>query len=521
VVETLEAASVSVLMHGGVPTGDNMRHWLVELANNNSETGNPGARRDERGRGGGFGTRSPTSESSPTSDSDDGAAALQSEASASGGGGGGGKKKGSPKSVAAIGRLVGACGGGGAGHADKAIGGGQKNASKEEDLLVTAHRTRRAFLAWHDVAATGPIGRHAADVVHRMHYENDNEIVAATPRSQTNTRVHATPFTTQTRTREVPFPLADRTNAPAPKTVSKTVSTKKPSPPRRFFNLIASPFAKRREFRNDSPQHDWGSSGSDVDTEGVSAGGGAASRGGRQVSNSSMGNQSTNDLSSSSDLWMSAGAALSTPGSVTSFGVTSRAPAPGAFELAAAETSRNAGGATPTVYFPSSPSHSAGAYSDASPEVESKHGRGGRAGAGNNAVATPEHTRLSRIADEFVWEDTKSPGPMGPVFRKGSKSPRNTEYELSPTSPLVGTRYGEQSRSPSSSETSGDEYKSFETKKMSRTSPPGSRGNKNAAAASVGAPSGFVTAARAAFEREAAARSYDAPTPTRGSRVRR
>jgi hypothetical protein len=37
----------------------------------------------------------------------------------------------------------------------------------------------------------------------------------------------------------------------------------------------------------------------------------------------------------------------------------------------------------------------------------------------------------------------------------------------------------------------------------------------------VGAPAGFVTAARAAFEREAAAAAFDAPTPARGSRVRR
>jgi hypothetical protein len=132
---------------------------------------------------------------------------------------------------------------------------------------------------------------------------------------------------------------------------------------------------------------------------------------------------------------------------------------------------------------------------------------------------------LDRVADAFVLDDAKSPGPMGPVLRsdksksKSKSKTGSTVYTLSPTSPLVGPRRGDSTSSEGSpsEESEGSEF--IDSRK--RSSPPGSRANKHAAAAAVGAPAGFVTAARAAFEREAAANTFDSPNPARGSRVRR
>jgi hypothetical protein len=112
---------------------------------------------------------------------------------------------------------------------------------------------------------------------------------------------------------------------------------------------------------------------------------------------------------------------------------------------------------------------------------------------------------------------------MGPVLRsdkiksKSKSKSGSTVYTLSPTSPLVGPRRGDSTSSEGSLSEEGSEF--MDSRK--RSSPPGSRANKHAAAAAVGAPAGFVTAARAAFEREAAANTFDSPNPARGSRVRR
>jgi hypothetical protein len=135
------------------------------------------------------------------------------------------------------------------------------------------------------------------------------------------------------------------------------------------------------------------------------------------------------------------------------------------------------------------------------------------------------------VADAFVLDDAKSPGPMGPVLREPKTNARavsksnSTVYTLSPTSPLVGTRRGDSSdslsASPSSASEASDGPLTSSGVSRKRSSPPGSRANKHAAAAAVGAPAGFVTAARAAFEREAAANTFDSPNPARGSRVRR
>lgn len=493
VVEELEAASVSVLMHGKVPNGETMRNWLVELAEGRGMGRE--AWRDEHGAF--FGKEIDSPQTNGSYD-DDPWRAVESAA--------GGKS--SPKSEAAAGRLVNAFAGWSGRDADDTIA---HDTQRDEDLLVMTHKKNRAFRAWRDIAATGPISKHTLATVHKMQDEEDEV-------------VHSTPITT--RERHQVKALADRTNL----TVGQNTSEKKPSPPRRIFNLIATPFRKDKR-SGGSPHGDWGTSESDADSYGVSGGVSGVSSG---VSSYAQRRQRSvtpeSPSSSSSDIWMSAGAGLSTPGSVTSRGVTSNAPGTKGFESAKSRMTGNTFGrasATPTVYFPHSPA-SEDSFSEVTPGV-SGAARGASTDSTlsveslslgkSSASSTPTIERLNAMADEFVLEDTKSPGPMKALglFRRHQPKSNSTNYELSPTSPLVGVRHAQVSRSPSSSEMSDDS----ELEHRKRSSSPGSRAHKNAAAASLGAPTGFVTAARAAFEREAQARSYDAPTPTRGSRVRR
>jgi len=516
VVEELEAASVSVLMHGKVPTGASMRRWLGEL-----KAGRGMGReawRDEHGAfyGPGAAGENVTSpqeslgsqtEGSPGSGSYGGWDAVAAAAAAAGAPAAAAPSyaKATPRSRAATSRLAGAFAGwtGRAADDDAFLSVSDDAGSAEAAKATNATHAVGAFRAWREVSSTGPIRKATLDTVHRM-------------RADANAEENANAMTTR---RAAPFDvgaLADRTNVDTRDSSGK----KKPSPPRRFFNLVASPFARRR--RGDSPHSDWGSSGSDFESEGVSTGAAA-----RRTEAGSASRGRSSPSSDSSDVWMSAGAAMSTPGSVASGAVASRPPASPRLESARSRGARAS--ATPTVYFPASPSSEdsfsaatarAGAPAPASPATP------GSLSSEVSEDASPG--ALDRVADAFVLDDAKSPGPMGPVLRESKTNARavsktnSTVYTLSPTSPLVGTRRGDSSDSLSDSPSSASEASDGPLPlSRKRSSPPGSRANKHAAAAAVGAPAGFVTAARAAFEREAAAAAFDAPTPARGSRVRR
>ena len=519
VVEELEAASVSVLMHGKVPTGASMRRWLGEL-----KAGRGMGReawRDEHGAFYGPGaagenvTSPQESLGSQTEGSDSGSYGGWDAVAAAAGAPAApapSYAKATPRSRAATSRLAGAFAGWtGRAADDDAFLSVSDDAGSAEAAAARATNAVGAFRAWREVSSTGPIRKATLDTVHRMRADaNAEENANATTR-------RAAPFDVGA--------LADRTNVDTHDRVRNRDSSgkKKPSPPRRFFNLVASPFARRR--RGDSPHSDWGSSGSDFESEGVSTGAAA-----RRTEAGSASRGRSSPSSDSSDVWMSAGAAMSTPGSVASGAVASRPPASPRFESARSRGARAS--ATPTVYFPASPSSEesfsaatarAGAPAPASPATP------GSLSSEVSEDASPG--ALDRVADAFVLDDAKSPGPMGPVLREPKTNARavsktnSTVYTLSPTSPLVGTRRGDSSdslsASPSSASEASDGPLTLSGVSRKRSSPPGSRANKHAAAAAVGAPAGFVTAARAAFEREAAAAAFDAPTPARGSRVRR
>ena len=518
VVEELEAASVSVLMHGKVPTGASMRRWLGEL-----KAGRGMGREAWRDEHGAFYGPGAAGEHVTNPEESLGSQGSQTEGSGSGSYGGWDAvaaaagapaaaapsyAKATPRSRAATSRLAGAFAGwtGRAADDDAFLSVSDDAGSAEAAKATNATHAVGAFRAWREVSSTGPIRKATLDTVHRM-------------RADANAEENANAMTTR---RAAPFDvgtLADRTNVDTRDSSGK----KKPSPPRRFFNLVASPFARRR--RGDSPHSDWGSSGSDFESEGVSTGAAA-----RRTEAGSASRGRSSPSSDSSDVWMSAGAAMSTPGSVASGAVASRPPASPRLESARSQGARAS--ATPTVYFPASPSSEdsfsaatarAGAPAPASPATP------GSLSSEVSEDASPG--ALDRVADAFVLDDAKSPGPMGPVLREPKTNARavsktnSTVYTLSPTSPLVGTRRGDSSdslsASPSSASEASDGPLTLSGVSRKRSSPPGSRANKHAAAAAVGAPAGFVTAARAAFEREAAAAAFDAPTPARGSRVRR
>ena len=489
VVEELEAASISVLMHGKIPTGQSMRAWLCELKEGRG-VGRE-AWRDEHGAFFGPAAGAPRGEMSDAVGADADARVAKPRWHA----------KATPKSSAAASRLAGAFAGWTGRAADDAAflavsddRGGSAEAGREAEAA--------AFRAWREVSSAGPIRKATLDTVHRMRADANAD--ATRPR------------VVSTRHAEAPArALADRTNVNVDSGRAAGAEKKKPSPPRRFFNLVASPFARRR--RGDSPHSDWGSSSSDFESEGVSAVATA-----RRSRGSAPGDRSS-PQSDSSDVWMSAGAAAFTPGSVASGAVTSRPPVSPRF--ASAQSRRARASATPTVYFPFSPSSEdslsdatarAGAPAPASPATP------GSLSSEVSEAASLSPGALDRAADAFVVDDAKSPGPMGPVLHaKRHAKASATVYTLSPTSPLVGPRRGDSTSSSPGSESEASEAGRNLNPWRKRSSPPGSRANKHAAAAAVGAPAGFVTAARAAFEREAAANTFDAPTPARGSRVRR
>jgi hypothetical protein len=497
VVEELEAASVSVLMHGKVPTGESMRAWLEELKQGRGV----GREAWENEHGAFFGPgASPAGSLSGSESYGDVTYASAKGTSTEPSFLRDAKVKATPRSRAATSRLAGAFAGWtGRAADDDAFLAGSDDA---DDAKAATHRLGFFFRAWREVSSTGPIRKATLDTVHRMRADASAEARSA----------KAAPIGKRA--------LADVTNENGKTTF--TSEKKKPSPPRRFFNLVASPFARRRR-HPDSPHSDWGSSGSDFESEGVSTAAAARrSRGAASRDDASPG-------SDSSDVWMSAGAATSTPGSVASGAVASRPPVSPRFESARSRGARAS--ATPTVYFPSSPSSedsfsASASAARAAPAPASPATPGSLSSEVSEVASLSSPGVLDRVADAFVLDDAKSPGPMGPVLRsdksksKSKSKTGSTVYTLSPTSPLVGPRRGDSTSSegsPSEESEGGREF--IDSRK--RSSPPGSRANKHAAAAAVGAPAGFVTAARAAFEREAAANTFDSPNPARGSRVRR
>ena len=542
-VEEIEAASVSVLMHGRAPTGEGLRAWLRELAEGRG-VGRE-AWREEHSAFHGEPRVHP------------GEAANRGEAN---------HPSATPTTRRFVGRLTGAFEDWSGRDANDALVLVDRAESEEaaEDAAVAEARARLSFGAWRKAAGTGPIAKASERAF--VEVKEETEILrtpAPAPKS-------------------APRALADLTNDLAvgstPATSVKptpATSRGRATPPRRFFNFIATPFARRRHRGADSPHSDWGSSGSDM-SAGVSRA--PESRGAASPPHSDWGSsgsemsvgvsrapESAGSTGSSAELWASAGGGLSM--STPSSGAATSKPARDAFparnseprrerddastftstrrfvdrldmsesedadDAAAARegganarsespvtavtavtatespfesvatsawhsASRGAGAAerTPTVYFPESP---------------------------EEAALEEELRRLERadaIAADFVPEgNVVSPGPtsMARVGHKlsGLHTHTATVYTLSPTSPLVGPRDGAPSRSPSTSSGSGSEGGSSR-----RASPPGD----NAAAAAV--RGGHVAAARAVFEREAAMRSYESHSPVvahRGSRVRR
>ena len=179
-----------------------------------------------------------------------------------------------------------------------------------------------------------------------------------------------------------------------------------------------------------------------------------------------------------------------------------------------------AGGRTPTVYFPESTAKkTTGSEFGVERDVEEE--------------AAALEAELARLGTEFATpEAVASPGPM--VFERSKLAaihPQPTVYTLSPTSPLVvpdarrdggGPSRSASSASPSESGGSASESDAsgasggFFARGEKRTF---ARPGNNAAAASIRA--GVVSAARAAFEKEAASRAIASPSETRGSRARR
>ena len=153
--------------------------------------------------------------------------------------------------------------------------------------------------------------------------------------------------------------------------------------------------------------------------------------------------------------------------------------------------------ATPTVYFPASPSSEES--SPPRPRAPAAPAPASPATPGSLSSEVSEDASpgaLDRVADAFVLDDAKSPGPMGPVLREPKTNARavsktnSTVYTLSPTSPLVGTRRGDSSdslsASPSSASEASDGPLTLSGVSRKRSSPPGSRANKHAAAAARG-----------------------------------
>ena len=213
---------------------------------------------------------------------------------------------------------------------------------------------------------------------------------------------------------------------------------------------------------------------------------------------------------------------FNTPGSVTSgaAAASSRGGGGGGGGGPGSAFASAAGGRTPTVYFPESTAKkTTGSAFGVERDVEEE--------------AAALEAELARLGTEFATpEAVASPGPM--VFERSKLAaihPQPTVYTLSPTSPLVvpdarrdggGPSRSASSASPSESGGSASESDAsgasggFFARGEKRTF---ARPGNNAAAASIRA--GVVSAARAAFEKEAASRAIASPSETRGSRARR
>jgi hypothetical protein len=486
VVEELEAASVSVLMHGKVPTGASMRRWLGEL-----KAGRGMGReawRDEHGAFYGPGaagenvTSPQESLGSQTEGSGSGSYggwdAVAAAAAAAGAPAAAAPSyaKATPRSRAATSRLAGAFAGwtGRAADDDAFLSVSDDAGSAEAAKATNATHAVGAFRAWREVSSTGPIRKATLDTVHRM-------------RADANAETNANAMTTR---RAAPFDvgaLADRTNVDTRDSSGK----KKPSPPRRFFNLVASPFARRR--RGDSPHSDWGSSGSDFESEGVSTGAAA-----RRTEAGSASRGRSSPSSDSSDVWMSAGAAMSTPGSVASGAVASRPPASPRFESARSRGARAS--ATPTVYFPclaflgrlllrrDRARRRASAGVTRHPRVALERGFRGR------------EPRRARPRGGLRSCST-TPSPPAPWARCCANRRRTLARFPSRTPPCTrcrrrprwwergaATRATLSAPRPRARPEASDGPLTSSGVSRKRSSPPGSRANKHAAAAAVGAP---------------------------------
>ena len=537
VVQELEAASVAALMRGArEPSASELRLWLRRL-----RRGREGGRADAwtgRWHGAFFGDRDEHSETArrreeekEAKDQRERGIAAKNEGSERAAGGV------APTAAAPLGprfvhRLAGAFEDWTGRGADEAVGAAPDadaaaNASGRGERSDSAADVKDAFGSWRRVASRGPIVKATAETVGRMREderEGSERVPATGPRRTRRSR--APRAATPTR-KKPPTP-------PTTRVLAGAGTTKKPSPPRRFFNLIASPFARRR--RAGSPHSDWGSSSSETsDALGVSgyAHGGSPSASWAPTFASaaaSVGDDTPSSGSGSSsrhsDAWVSAGNAsamsFNTPGSVTS-------------GAAAASLSRRrrrrrrprerapasaAGAGPPTVYFPESTAKkTTGSAFGVERDVEEE--------------AAALEAELARLGTEFATpEAVASPGPM--VFERSKLAaihPQPTVYTLSPTSPLVvpdarrdggGPSRSASSASPSESGGSASESDAsgasggFFARGEKRTF---ARPGNNAAAASIRA--GVVSAARAAFEKEAASRAIASPSETRGSRARR
>ena len=521
VVQELEAASVAALMRGArEPSASELRLWLRRLRRGR-EGGRADAWWDEHGAF--FGDRDEHSETArrreeekEANDQRERGIAAKNEGSERAAGGV------VPTAAAPLGprfvhRLAGAFEDWTGRGADEAVGAAPDadaaaNASGRGERSDSAADVRDAFGSWRRVASRGPIVKATAETVGRMR-EDEREGSEWVPGDGSPE---------DAKKPRAPRGDADSEEASyASDDARPAGSTKKPSPPRRFFNLIASPFARRR--RAGSPHSDWGSSSSETsDALGVSgyAGGETASVG-DDTPDSGSGSSSRH-----SDAWVSAGNAsamsFNTPGSVTSgaAAASSRGGGGGGGGGPGSAFASAAGGRTPTVYFPESTAKkTTGSAFGVERDVEEE--------------AAALEAELARLGTEFATpEAVASPGPM--VFERSKLAaihPQPTVYTLSPTSPLVvpdarrdggGPSRSASSASPSESGGSASESDAsgasggFFARGEKRTF---ARPGNNAAAASIRA--GVVSAARAAFEKEAASRAIASPSETRGSRARR
>ena len=298
------------------------------------------------------------------------------------------------------------------------------DAGSAEAAAARATNAVGAFRAWREVSSTGPIRKATLDTVHRMRADaNAEENANATTRRAARFGVDA---------------LADRTASTH--TIASGIVTR---PGRRNPRLpvVSSTWSRRR-----------------------SRGGGAGTRrtptGARRARTSSprasprgaaaLANRGrlgfarpVSPSSDSSDVWMSAGAAMSTPGSVASGAVASRPPASPRFESARSRGAR----ASATPRCTSLPRLPRKNPSPPRPRAPARQRRRHPPPPGSLSSEVSEDASpgaLDRVADAFVLDDAKSPGPMGPVLREPKTNARavsktnSTVYTLSPTSPLVG-----------------------------------------------------------------------------------